>query len=96
MRSVALAYVLHDLHKHEALAAGWRRIFPDTLMMLCEWADYIVVMETHFADRIPEEFHHKVRVVDVGPDRFGMSINPELLMFLENVADDWQTRGYAI
>jgi|ERR1043166_4586532 predicted protein tyrosine phosphatase len=96
VRSHALAYVLHDVHGQEAICVGWRRIGGETLDYLCKWADYIVLMQAAFRERILKVHEGKIRILDVGPDRFGMWIHPELLDFVQKNAADWATRGFEI
>jgi predicted protein tyrosine phosphatase len=92
VRSVALAYVLHDRLGHEAIAVGRQRVSPQTLRTFCAWADRVVVLQPHMEESIPEEFRPKVWCVDVGPDRFGLSIHPELLALAERGAK-WLDEG---
>jgi len=87
VRSQALAYTLHELRGHEAVAVGRIRVSKETLHLFCTWADYIVVMQQHMTESIEEEFLHKTRCVDVGEDRFGVSINPELFQMVQKGAD---------
>jgi len=91
VRSHALAYVLHDLRGHESIAVGRLRVSKKTLTMLCDWADQIVLMQGHMTESIPAEYQTKIRVTDVGPDRFGIYIHPELLQMAHQAAD-WLTQ----
>lgn len=68
-RSAACAFVLKQ-HGHEALAAGMRATSRNTRKMLFEWADVIILHLGALKHWIPEEYHHKVKVWDVGPDIF--------------------------
>ncbi len=80
VRSVSLGYVLKDLcaPRHDAVALGAGRNSPETIRMMCEWADRIVVMQPEFKKSVPEEFHEKLSVCDVGPDVFGSPLHPTL------------------
>lgn len=49
------------------------------LPILFAWADHIIIMQPHMAEKIPEEFHSKILVCDVGPDRYKNSKNRELI-----------------
>lgn len=69
-RSVFMVYRLKR-HGHSAIPVGWYTEDAETLDMLCEWADCIVVMQEEFRVRIHSRFHYKVVVVDVGPDKWG-------------------------
>lgn len=74
-----MAYVLHDERGHEAIAVGRLRVSAKTLEMLCRWADTIVLMQPHMEESVPARFKRKLRCVDVGPDKYGVWIHPELL-----------------
>jgi hypothetical protein len=79
VRSYALAWVLHDQLGQEAIPVGRLRVSPETMKMMCEWADLIVIMQPHMEESILPEFKPKLLCVDVGVDRYGMWIHPELL-----------------
>lgn len=87
VRSQALAYILHDERGHEAIPVGRLRLSADTLRMLCVWADIIVIMQPHMEESIAPEFKPKLRCADVGVDRFGIWIHPELLPMVRTAAD---------
>lgn len=78
VRSHALAFKLKWVHHQEAIAVGRLNVKADTLNMLYEWADHIIVMQPHMTESIPESYHHKVKVVDVGVDHWGVYVHPEL------------------
>lgn len=81
VRSRALAYVLHDLKGHEAIPVGVRWMSSETAHMLSAWADRIVVMQSHLAAHfavIPDA-KPKIRILDVGPDTYGLNISPDLM-----------------
>lgn len=82
VRSQALAYVLHDLRGQEAIAVGRIRISKETMQYMCEWADTIVIMQPHMMESIPDLMRFKTVCCDVGVDRFGIYIHPELLEFV--------------
>ena len=77
VRSVCLAWHLKD-RGHEAISAGFDYLSADTLSMLFNWADKIVVMQPEFSGLIPLELTHKVMICDVGEDRYGNPMNREL------------------
>jgi hypothetical protein len=88
-----MAYVLHDLKGHEAIAVGRLRVSPETMNTFCEWCDYVIVMEPHMRDEsIPEKFHHKTMCIDVGVDRFGVYVHPELLEMTKAGAEWLETK----
>lgn len=78
VRSHALAFHLKWDRKQEAIAAGRLHLSVETMSMLCEWADVIVLMEPHMVSSIPTMQMHKIVVMDVGPDRWGVYVHPEL------------------
>lgn len=91
VRSVGLKYRLTYHHGHEALACGQDSNSPETIEMLCEWADYIVVMTKEYEKFIPEKYHlkengeRKLYCYDVGVDRYGYAFHPELQQMLEGM-----------
>lgn len=96
VRSVAMACVLKANHNQDAIACSWKWNPPETRRLLYAWADYIVLMESYFIKHVPKKFHHKTRVVDVGPDRYGSSMNLELCSFLLDVTNGWSARDWEI
>lgn len=78
-RSVALAWLLKDQHGADALACGICAASPETFHMLCEWADIIIVTFGPIARDIDMAFLDKVKVWDVGQDRYFLGYVPELL-----------------
>lgn len=87
-RSVALAYLLKYGYDLDAVAIGWEGNSKETVNMLCGWADVIVLMEAYFKEKINTQFHDKVSICDVGPDRYFRGFNDDLLSqcrsFVEN------------
>lgn len=95
VRSVALARMLKDEdvrekysypgEAHDAIAASWQWNGHGTLLMLCAWADLIVVMEPKHQEHLPPSYRlgrvlsKKVKVCDVGPDHFGNCFNEDLM-----------------
>lgn len=45
VRSVGCKFVLHMKYGHDVLACGVDHNTPETIEMLCNWADYVIVME---------------------------------------------------
>jgi predicted protein tyrosine phosphatase len=78
-RSVGCGYLLKYKYGCDTLACGWEGNTPETLRMLCEWADFVIIMQEEFRKYVPEEFHGKLQVVDVGPDIWCNSLHPDLL-----------------
>jgi hypothetical protein len=83
-RSVAMARILHH-HKQQAVACGWRTA-GSGLAVLCDWADTIITMETHFAQRVPAPYRVKVIDANVGPDKWANPFNRDLLKLCDQFA----------
>lgn len=77
-RSVALSFILKGMGK-ESIACGMTASSHETFMMLCNWADTIIVTFEPLAKHILPEFHHKLKIWDVGVDKYFMGYAPELL-----------------
>lgn len=70
VRSVALADVLKmHFRPVDVIPIGHFANSHQTIEMLCKWADRIVIMESHYKKHVPAEFHEKVLICDVGPDK---------------------------
>ena len=79
-RSVCLAmHLKHTNRGHDALAASWRFNDPETLEILCAWAEMIVIMQPNMILKIPPVHRGKTKCCDVGPDNYGHSLVPELV-----------------
>ena len=80
VRSVALADVL-KLHFEpvDVIPVGYSENAnsEETLVILCDWADYIIVMEKHIKERLAERVglvylsNFSVFTCEVGPDTYG-------------------------
>lgn len=77
-RSVALARML-KINRHDAIAASWARNSAETLHMLGEWAELVVVMQPEMLDKISNSLRLKAEVCDVGKDRWGNPFAPDLM-----------------
>lgn len=86
VRSQALAYVLHDIMGHEAIPVGRWRVSKETMNMMCKWADKIIIMQPHMEESIEKKFKKKLLCIDVGIDRFGVYVHPELLQIVNQGA----------
>ena len=78
-RSVALAYLLKDGLDFDAIAIGVDSASNDTKDMLYRWADLIIVVHDELAPSIPQEFHDKMRIWNVGPDRYFRGFEQDLI-----------------
>lgn len=65
--------------QYDAVACSWKDISPETLHMLLNWADCVIVMEAYMAAKIPEKYHNKVNIIDVGPDVWCNPFHPDLI-----------------
>jgi len=81
-RSVHLAYLLKYRYGVDAMAIGFERNSRETLTLLCQWADAIIVVEGKYRDEIPDGFYEKIHVMDVGEDQW-FSPNKELLALFD-------------
>lgn len=96
VRSRAMAWALMELHRQEALSVGAQYNRPETIAMLCEWADRIVVMEPSFVTAVPVQLRTKVAVCDVGEDLYGSPWHFILQDKVKKFATDWSRRGFAV
>jgi hypothetical protein len=78
-RSVACAYLLKYKYGMDALACSWEANSADTLKMLFQWADAIIVMEGWMKKKVPTDYHSKVFVIDVGQDVWMNGLHPDLI-----------------
>lgn len=96
VRSVSLAYVLRYGFDQDSVALSHAKTPQKTLDMMCGWADYIVCMQPKFANRIKDKYIKKLRVVDVGDDRWMNPLHQDLTSFLMGIVTDWKNRGFKI
>lgn len=57
-RSVFTRNILH--HQHDVISFGIATSAPETITMLCEWTDKILLAEPQMIDMIPEVYRIKV------------------------------------
>lgn len=88
VRSVGLRYLLHYKYGHEVLACGQDANLPETIDMLCNWADYIIVVAEEYLPVVPEKYKNKLFLYNIGPDRFGYAFNPELLAISDKLIQE--------
>ena len=79
MRSVALAFLLKKKHGADAIAAGLVTSSPDTIGMLCIWADLVVVTDKKLMPLVPPGYEEKLLLWDVGTDRWFKGFDEGLL-----------------
>lgn len=81
-RSVHLAYLLKYRYGVDAVAVGFERNSRETLDLLCQWADNIIVVQEAYKEMIAPRFIDKTHVMDVGEDKW-FSPNDELLKLFD-------------
>lgn len=64
VRSVALAYLIKTIYKHEAIAIGWKNVSKETKEMLFNWADKIIYLDYN----VPGKLNNKEFQLNVGED----------------------------
>lgn len=67
-RSVALAWLLKQKYKMDAIAIGIRTCSQETKNLLYEWADAIILTDKKYTREIPERYTEKLKVWHVGTD----------------------------
>lgn len=96
VRSVSLAWALKDVGQ-EAIAVGHLYTRPETFRLLVAWADYVIVMQESMVALMPADVpESKLRVLDVGEDRFGYATHPELLTIVRPMVASWMRRDFKI
>lgn len=103
VRSGAMAIALKSREQHDVIQCGWRVNSTETLKMLCDWADAIVVMERDLIDPFRSKVEktgpldaRKIIIVDVGPDYYGHPMNELLVQYLCSVVDGWKKMNYVL
>lgn len=85
VRSSCLARQLKDWYFQDAIAAGLVANAPETLTMLFNWADLILLTDMSLD---PKNYIHsdvgkeKFQTFDVGRDRWGNPVDPELVQIM--------------
>ena len=90
-RSSQLGWLLKDGLGHDAIAMGIRSNSGETKHMLYKWAEMIILLDEDFITEIPQEYHKKLKVWNVGKDRF-FSFSPELVSILKQfiLEEGWE------
>src|SRR3990167_998913 len=88
-RSVALAWLFKKQLDMDAIAVGIRENKEDTLEMLGDWADHVILTDKKLEAKLPESLKNgKLRVWSVGPDiyfqGFAESLMNKSLSYLED------------
>lgn len=87
-RSVIMASILRENgHQRDVISQGVYTATQDTLVMLYDWADKIILTTTTISGSIHPEYENKVMVCDMGPDPYGPNYHPgfrnKALSFIE-------------
>ncbi len=77
-RSTNLATRLRYEYYAETIPIGTKRVSNKTMRMLCEWADYIIVVEARLVTDVLSEYKEKLQVWEIGPDTYPRPYNAEL------------------
>lgn len=96
IRSRAMAYILMERHKQDALSAGANYQTQTIAHLAATWADRIVVMQPKFIEVVPFPLRNRVKVCDVGEDTYGTPWNFLLIDQCAAFAKDWASRGFAL
>jgi len=78
VRSVAAKMILKRYFGHETLACGWENNAWETLCLLGEWADRVIVMHNDFTAMLPAHIQGKTYCLHVGEDIWGNPFHEEL------------------
>lgn len=95
VRSVSLAWVLKYEFNQDAIAASWLKNSQETLDLLAQWADKIVVLQPKFSSKFGS-FKEKLLTVDVGPDIWMNPLHPKLMEIVRKSAAGWSAKGFKI
>lgn len=74
-RSVQFSHLL-KYWNHDVIPIGIATTSEETLLMLFDWADVIILTDSE--QKIPQEYQDKVKLFDVGEDNYPRPFNPEL------------------
>lgn len=96
VRSVAMSYMLKYSFGQDALACSWAKNSTETMKILCEWSDRIIPMQAKFALYIPEEHKHKIKICDVGTDRWSNPLNQELVNLAGEFVQKWSSENFEL
>jgi hypothetical protein len=96
VRSVSLATVLRWDFQQDAVPLSAAKNGHEAVDLLCEWADYIILMQPTFETAIPKKFAHKIRVLDVGPDIWFNPMDERLREIVGQAAEKWKQNGWVL
>lgn len=76
-RSVLVASILRNERKQrDVISCGAYTFSQETLVMLYDWADKIIVTTREVLESVHPEYQDKVILVDLGPDPYGPNFHP--------------------
>lgn len=88
-RSVQFAHLLRYKYRpSDTIPVGTSMHSKETLDMLYDWADIIIVVEDKLVHKIPDEFMDKVKIWHVGEDHYPRPFNTELLVKARKLIED--------
>ena len=83
-RSTTAQWLLQHEHPDaEIISAGVLTLSAETMQMLVDWADKIILLDGRYRQGWPAE---KLVLWDVGPDIFEHHLNPDLVRILRHLA----------
>lgn len=72
-RSVYTRYILN--HSHDVLALGVDVNTSETVTLLCEWAEIILIAEPFMRKKLPVKYHKKIdSKFTIGPDIYPVNV----------------------
>ncbi len=78
-RSVQFAHLLRYKYQPcDTIPVGTDMHSKETLDMLYKWADIIIVVEDKLAFKVPSKYESKIKIWNVGEDRYPRPFNKEL------------------
>ncbi len=88
-RSVVLASILREERgERDVISCGTQTFSPETLNMLCQWADKIVLVDEILKYQFPfDPYINKVVIIPIGQDRWGYSHNSDLQDLIREMLD---------
>ena len=86
-RSVATCYCLKKRGYKNVIATGWNNTSSETLKMLCDWADKILVAKPSHGDMLPNGKEKIDQVFTIGDDKWLNPMNKELKEIINKQLD---------
>lgn len=85
-RSVQFAHLLKYKYSGSDVIPAGLNLSHQTLKMLCNWADIIIL--TDKLQKIPDEYIGKIKVWDVGEDHYPRPFNSELNRLARKIIEE--------